>query len=316
MAMDIVFNELSLSQPAPTIEIARSWMSQFIETIASLLKRGIDVFRILPSFHTSILAADYPLARWRNDEGVDIEQRRLLRRLQTKSQDLDPNLDQDAFIRWQNCEVCHQGQPAPGLATAFVLSGIAVSIASDNYWNSSIIAVDLKTLSKEAEIVVENASVVHASCVEHVGVHDEWIADRLKIVFVDGADIWRKRTSAFEHLIFCERVEGQLNSMASGNPWFGPALKRLTELNEYCKTWSDGGFDPETLHHATPESGQTLVAFANQHTFDCPDGERRIFSWHLRWTPNSGRVYFYPLNAEKKIVIGHLGAHLPTVLYP
>ncbi|MCI0528399.1 MAG: hypothetical protein L0Y56_13245, partial [Nitrospira sp.] len=65
----------------------------------------------------------------------------------------------------------------------------------------------------------------------------------------------------------------------------------------------------------SPESQATLQQFGRERTFRSPDGEERIFSWHVRLTPGSWRIYFFPEEAGKMIV-GYIGPHLPTVSYP
>jgi hypothetical protein len=93
-------------------------------------------------------------------------------------------------------------------------------------------------------------------------------------------------------------------------------MKRLLDLNDYCENWRDGSFSPEkVVGRVTVESGETLKMYEEEHTFLCPDGEGRLFSWHCRVTPEPWRIYFYPLTRERRIIIGHIGEHLPTVKF-
>ena len=55
---------------------------------------------------------------------------------------------------------------------------------------------------------------------------------------------------------------------------------------------------------------------AAARTFLCPDGEERLFSWHVRYTPGAGRIHFLPLGPREGCLIGYIGHKLPTVKYP
>lgn len=93
-----------------------------------------------------------------------------------------------------------------------------------------------------------------------------------------------------------------------------PVKKRLFELQKYSESWTEGNFDAKKLSKATPESEATLRKYSQEHTFNCPDGKSRIFSWHVRLTPLAWRIYFYPEN-HRKIIVGYIGEHLPTVKF-
>jgi hypothetical protein len=66
----------------------------------------------------------------------------------------------------------------------------------------------------------------------------------------------------------------------------------------------------------SPESDSTLRQYETEHSFVCPDGVRRLFSWHGRLTPGAWRIYFLPAPVTDRIVIGYIGKKLPGVLYP
>ena len=82
----------------------------------------------------------------------------------------------------------------------------------------------------------------------------------------------------------------------------------MFELEDYSKKWIRGYFDSEALpSKATPESTSRLNKFTEKLTFACPDNTNRLFSWHLRFTPGAGRIYFFPVDNLKKIIIGYIG---------
>jgi hypothetical protein len=88
-------------------------------------------------------------------------------------------------------------------------------------------------------------------------------------------------------------------------------VKRLFELEESCKSWTDGAFELESLPcKASPESESRLKLFKQQLTFRCPDGKERLFSLHVRMTPGAWRLYFCVELGPGKIIIGYIGSKI------
>jgi hypothetical protein len=87
-------------------------------------------------------------------------------------------------------------------------------------------------------------------------------------------------------------------------------MKKLFELEEYSKRWTSGTFNKDDLaSKATPESESRLQKFEKELTFECFDGEKRLFSWHIRMTPGAWRLHFHPLKPTK-IIIGYIGVKI------
>ena len=98
--------------------------------------------------------------------------------------------------------------------------------------------------------------------------------------------------------------------MDIGNPLLRQVVKRLFALEHYCQNWlPDTAFDKNQLPNATPESQTRLQKYETEFTFLCPDGKERLFSWHMKLTPDAWRIHFYP---EKlgEIIIGYIGEKL------
>jgi hypothetical protein len=77
-----------------------------------------------------------------------------------------------------------------------------------------------------------------------------------------------------------------------------------------------------SLRHASgpahvAEHAQWLHRFEDEHTFTRPDGERLLFSWHVRFTPEPGRIFFHTDPSTRRGGIGFIGRNgLPTVKSP
>ena len=318
MDLDMVFNELSVQSPASDIQTARQWMSDLLNTIIAATKRGVNrVLRTHRDFHATILAPGYPLAQWRNDRNVDREERRYFQILITKSPFLVDLHDSEIEEKLGLCEFTHEGDEAEGLGYAYLLESLAVSVRSKEQWESSILGLEAKQLDDDGSLTIEMVKVIHASQPNHVVEHEDWIQNRLQQGVRDGVDLWNRRHELFPSLIFCESVGKQILQLRSGNPMLQSTRKRLFELENYCKSWHEGSFNPDSLPTKTsPESQSTLQQYGIERTFLCPDGHERIFSWHVRLTPGAWRIHFDPEAETKKIIIGYIGRHLPTVSYP
>ena len=80
------------------------------------------------------------------------------------------------------------------------------------------------------------------------------------------------------------------------------------DLQNYCEHWDSEHFDIHRLPNASGESQTTLDMYSAERTFLCPDGEYRLFEFHLkRW---GTRIHFFDFPASKRILIGYVGDHL------
>jgi hypothetical protein len=139
----------------------------------------------------------------------------------------------------------------------------------------------------------------------------------IETTVIDGAELWGRRERLFHSLVFCGDVRKQLEDLSQGNILLQPVIKKLFELERYCRDWNGGPFNPDLLScKVTTESARTLAQYGNERTFLCPDGENRVFSWHARLTPHARRIHFYPVPETRQIMIGYIGPHLPTANDP
>ncbi len=317
MAITLSFNELSFQSSARSVSDARRWIGGLTDTLLALKSHGITVpLRGIAGLHILPLAGDYPIAKWLNDPAVSREYRTYLRSRLTQAPTLrseDALQSEDDLDIW---EFRFNGQSAIGLGAAYRLDGIAVSFLSDSIWDASRLAVEVSRLGAEEEVVEASETIRHAATPRHIHDHADWIADSRRTVR-DFHDMWDRRTILFPSLDFCDSVKSQLEGISPGNPHWHAILKRLWALEDYFSGWAAGPFSPDKIAgRTTQESRATLDRFSLCRTFLCPDGAPRVFSWHCRFTPNSGRIYFFPVEVTRRGIIGYIGPHLPTVNYP
>ncbi|MEM1172901.1 MAG: hypothetical protein AAGJ08_28475 [Cyanobacteria bacterium P01_H01_bin.35] len=186
-----------------------------------------------------------------------------------------------------------------------------ISFLSETQWDTDFMELQVIELDDNEELTDYSEKIVHASRSSHVKQHTEWIKNRIENKLfdkqVDGEVLWERRQEFFPNLIFCEQVEQQLQNLNIGNPILQQVKKRLLELEKYCQTWQTGTFNPNILpSKTTTESDSRIQQFRQQLTIKCPDGKKRLFSWHLRMTPSAWRLYFSEDLGPGKIIIGYI----------
>jgi hypothetical protein len=195
-----------------------------------------------------------------------------------------------------------------------LLESLALSLPSEECWNSALLTLNAKWMTEESQIEEETVQVNHASQPAHLEEHIQWIQERLRRDIQDGNDLWNRKTELFPLLTFCDTAAPSIRSLSP--TMLRPIVRRLFELETYCQGWTEGGFDPTQLAtKATPESQATLSHYGRDRTFLCPDGEMRTFSWHVRLSRHHWRIHFYPEPEIRRMIIGYVGPHLPTAKY-
>ncbi len=309
MDLEMVFNELSARNLAPDISIARQWMSELIRTMVAAKGCGLKGIRTQADFHAMLLAENYPLSRWRNDHEVNREERTFLRTLATKaplSVDI-PNLEIKIKVENPDYEFSLEGSQAEGFKVAHYLETLAISFNSEFLWNSSRIKLELTQIDDNEELIEESVEVLHASQKNHVIEHADWIKNRQQTAVVDGLELWKRRAELFSSLKFCDRASEQTQSLIDPK-MLRQVVKKLFELDELSKNWTDGALDLENLpSKVSPESESRLKQFREQLNIQCLDGTRRIFSLQIRMTPGAWRLHFCTELGPGKIIIGYIG---------
>ena len=316
MDIEMVLNEISLKTPAIDIITARKYMSELIYTLRQATKIGVKrILRTSDNINTIKIAHDHPISRWRNDKEVDLEERRFFRSLITKAP-LWHDIEETFKEKLDLSDIWYQKESAGGLGFAFIIDGLAISFQSEEKWNYSYLTLDITYLDDNDELIDKTIEVKHASNPNHVIQHQKWIKNRLQSDINNGLDLWNKRTDIFPNLEFCNCVEKQLikSSITLQKQYFNKLKDALFILENYSKNWEEGS---SFIIEGIDESGEseiTLKKYSKERTFLCPDGKERIFEHHMKLKSFNWRIYFYPVKT-KKIYVGYIGKHLPTVKY-
>ncbi|MCC3530522.1 MAG: hypothetical protein JGK21_21325 [Microcoleus sp. PH2017_22_RUC_O_B] len=322
MDLEMVFNELSAQSPAADITTARQWMSELISTMREAKRCGLKGIRTQEDFHAMVLAENYPLSRWRNDNEVNREERTFLRTLATKTPLSVDISDIKIQIKIENmdCEFSLQGSQAEGFKVAHYLETLAISLNSETLWDNSRIKLELTQIDEHENLIEESVEVIHASQTNHVLEHANWIKNRLQSERINGVELWNRRDELFPSLLFCDAGNKQLRKLRSGEERLQFVLEILYQLENYAKNWKTGYFSLEGVSiEVSGESEATLNKYGKERTFLCPDGEERLFDRHVKLKECNWRIHFFAevsKQGKRKVIIGYIGLHLPTVKYP
>ena len=137
MDLEIVLNELSLNNPADNKHIARELMSNLINTAIKAQENGVNpILRTHESFYEALLAPNYFIYNWLEDQSVDLEKKRFIR-LSSKFPFLKDVQDSQVENRSLLSEFRFQEELATGLGVAYLLESIAISLKSDVQWENT-----------------------------------------------------------------------------------------------------------------------------------------------------------------------------------
>jgi len=168
--MQMVFNELSLTPPAPNLHVARERAENFVLTMREATVRGVPrVLRTQEDFYEALLASDYRWVQWRNDSNVDRELRGFFKSLTHKMPLLVDEPVKDQIMQGLECRLA--GRVALGLGVAYSLEGLGLSLLSEELWDAAWLPLDVTALEDDGSLSENSRPVAHASQVDHVRQH-------------------------------------------------------------------------------------------------------------------------------------------------
>lgn len=317
MQLEMVLNELSLRNSADSESRARELMSIFIKTVSLAVNKGVIILRTENRLYDITIASNYPISKWLNDSQANREQQDFLLTLATQSPLLNEITDNVIQDKVDLSDFKYQGQIARELGISHLLDNIAISFNSQERWNHSKLELEITTLDENDKLINEQVTVTHASCINHIQEHQNWINNRIRSTISDGTELWNRKQELLPNLDFCDSVQKQLENILHGQLELQFVVKTLFILQNYCQTWNSGNFNIDSsILEYSPESSQTLSnsKYKKQREFVCPDGQKRLFSLHAKLRICNWRIHFYP-DKPGKVIIGYIGRHLPTIKY-
>lgn len=267
-------------------------------------------------FQDFVLDQDgYRVYDYLHDKNISHSERLFFLTIATKTPLIDSESEEGYQQQMLGFDFRISDKKADGLGVASMLDGLAISLTSDTCWDLTEVVVNKQYLDEAGEFVEEDVIVKHASRDDHVSQLGAWIEQRLKQKVDNGEEMVFRWEELYPALVLCKSVEAQLYKFRKPNALFKQIQLKLHKLNDYFKDWTSGKFDPDAVFPRRlldPESPRTLEEYPDEHTFLCPDGVKRLFSWHVRVTPHERRIFFYPDTVSRKAFIGHIGEKLPN----
>ncbi|MBR4761559.1 MAG: hypothetical protein IK086_02855 [Clostridia bacterium] len=203
------------------------------------------------------------------------------------------------------------------LAMAVLYEYPLLSFKTDKKWEVSSIRVKKDYIDDTPSEIIE----IHNFCDGLKQENKDWIDSVTKDILLDkyptSKELIKNLFNIFPNLCFHETALKQLESeiYQSG---YKQLLTKLQLMNEYFEKMDTNCFQKEKFPPRTisEESKATLDRFEADYTF-CFEGKKYLIKYHIRYTGNSkGRIYFVPLEKERKGLIYSLTTKLPTVSEP
>ncbi len=318
MGIELVLNDLSFEPFATDRAAARQRVVGFQRTASAAIRMRANRYVRCPEhIQKKFLAEGYSVGDLFSDPEVDKELIRLLKSWFTKSPYWQGDMELEQKVRSRMFEFAGRDN-AVGLGVASLLNGLGVSFASEEIWSRTNIELRVLTELFDGDEALTNdevVSVYHISHPDHLEIHRQWIDERLLITPNDGKEILDRRSEWCSSLDFCDKAKSQLHELP--REMLSSVTEHLLSLQRYCENWSEGAFDKSQFppSRISPETPVTLQRYGAERTFICPDGVERTFSWHLKLNPSTWRIYFEPVPATNRMIIGYIGPHLRTARF-
>lgn len=279
--------------------------------------RTLDLLAIrdMHGLQAVTLGPAYSVSDWLRDGDRDL--RKLFFKIATKT-GLGEHIDNAVKDRFYassffvgDRDAREQTIEARGLGLAYLLDGIAASLATDQRWCSSSIDVAHVWLDDEAREHTENVDVVNVSKPANAKAASNQLYRHWKQEARDmqgTASRERPIASVFRHVAFGMDVEGQFAGLAMDARrviW-----NKLIEFDGAVREWRREGGALPRLPGVRSEGLATMGRFGDERVHRSRRGKKETYKLHV--SAGSCRIHFRVETAERAIEIGYVGKHLPT----
>ena len=311
--MEMIFNELSLDPPFDDSYLARDKIANFVRTMAVARIRGVlGPLRTPSNFCALELAPGYSIGAWFVDDTVERELKGRLRSEATKAPYLEELFEAFEAANDALAEVQYDGLAGLGLGLAAFRELPLLSFAADR-WQDVELTVETHLLTEEEE-AVETQAVVNWHAPNSVDGFEAWIDDRQRSEIGSGPQLLEEAADVLPRLDFTPSCRDQLADLTGNERPFREVVRHLLALNRRAATWFDGPFEAGCEVPCSDESETVLntARFRKARTFQCDDGEARLFSWHSKINAQAWRIHFIADAGRRRVLVGYVGRHLPT----
>ena len=204
-----------------------------------------------------------------------------------------------------------------GLAAAWTLDGICVSLSSHASWTRSQLDVEVISFSDD-EICTELASLRHVSRPDHFLDHEDWLQQAQKSSIRTGSDLVAQVSAMYPNVELGLDAQKELAALSGTERHFGWVIERLESANRDIVAWTAGAFPHGNL--PGPASGESesvrrSPSRMRMRVFASPTGEPVQFEHHMKDKRNNKRMYYRADTERRVMLIGTLCGHLETAKY-
>lgn len=318
-----MFNELSASAVAESRSEGRRRLVEMIGSAVAVADgqpldliavRSYDIYGVL-------LGPGYAVSDWLRD--VDRDLRTLFYKITNKTT-LGEYIDDTVKDRFSVSEFSLGSRSdssrevkAPGLGLAYLLDGVAVSLASEERWCQTVFDIRHLWLDSEAQEHTETVQVVNVSRQADVESAMDKLYQMWKRAMLHQRTGLSRGTisqalASFRHLVFGLDVEKQFHGLALDDRrviW-----GKLIGLDSAVWEWRRSEAGRPTIQGIRPEGKATMDQFGDKRVYRNRHGENVTYKLHV--SAGSRRVHFRIEPASRVIEVGYVGKHLPTKKFP
>lgn len=321
---DIVFNETSITCcSVPNLNSARIAFEEFISVVGTLIDIGVTnkVIRsqcCLQDVRISTQSGDeWVVENWLTDNSTDRDMRSFVLTLDTKIPIengllLDQELE-EALIGQEYHIATVEGPDCFAVGFALYSGDVVVSMHTALLWDMH----QLSAYVCKDKLFVREVVVDHASQECHCYSLQELFKKRYISSVTTAAELNFEKGRLFPNLRFSPDVGDQIEQLDSR--YIVGVLAKLTKMNETAENWrSADSVVPRYLFQWRGESASTMSNgnYLAARKFRMPLGDVfGVFENHTDFS-KSHRIHFIEDRKERDFIIGYIGDHLPTVLFP
>ncbi len=200
---------------------------------------------------------------------------------------------------------------ARGLGLAYLLDGVAVSLASEERWRRCVVIISHRWLDEEEQEHSDEVEVVNVSERSNV----KAAANRLyrqwqSAMAGQQSAISRVRSlgGVFPHLVLGMDVESQFQALAADVQRV--IRGKFIELDGAVREWRRVGAPLPKLPGIRSEGKATMGKYGENRVHRDRRGANATYKLHV--SAGSYRIHFRVESGQKVIEVGYVGKHLPT----
>ena len=190
-----------------------------------------------------------------------------------------------------------------GWASEQIENTVALGFYQRGVWDKRKYTVQINLLDEEGETVPETSDSKHISTPDDAEACRDFF-EQLVDIPSHGKVLAMRVPSLFPHLLFASQAMGQLKKQS--NPLsVRQIFYRLQDLEKVAVNCTSPIRPTDFGTKTTPESDSRENLPQLRILFE--DGQKRLCSWHSRFTPGKGRIHFCPDESNHLFYVGYIG---------